>query len=291
MIEADYRTGTRRLPAMSSWSWAIVLSLALAVVAQAQEVASASPSAESAAATSNLPGGSWPGDPAQLVERWSSPAGIDSAWKTMLALSVLSLAPAVLLMTTSFIRISVVLALLRQALGTQMLPSNQIITSLALFMTVLIMSPTWKQVYQQAIVPYGNDQLTAGEAWHTGLRPVQEFMSRQIERAGNGADVYLFFDHVAPGAPAPKYYHDVPIEALLPAFVLSELKTAFLIGFQIFLPFLVIDLVVASVTTSMGMMMLPPVMVSLPMKLLLFVLVDGWHLVVGMLLGSFGSLT
>ncbi len=227
-----------------------------------------------------------------LFNEWSSPKGVGSTWKTMLALSVLSLAPAVLLMTTSFIRISVVLALLRQALGTQMLPSNQIITSLALFMTVLVMSPVWKQVYRDGIVPYTEQQLPAMEAWNRGVAPVRTFMSQQIERAGNGADVYLFYDHLLAGGngetAAPQTYDDVPLEALLPAFVLSELKTAFLIGFQIFLPFLVIDLVVASVTTSMGMMMLPPVMVSLPMKLLLFVLVDGWHLVVGMLLQSFG---
>ena len=228
----------------------------------------------------------------QWFNTLSGPSGIGSAWKTMVALSVLSLAPAILLMTTSFVRISVVLALLRQAIGTQMLPSNQVITSLALFMTVLIMSPIWKQVYQDAITPYSQHDITAGEAWQRGIAPVRTFMSHQIERAGNGADVYLFYDHlVANGreeTAAPQTYEDVPVEALLPAFVLSELKTAFLIGFQVFLPFLVIDLVVASVTTSMGMMMLPPVMVSLPLKLLLFVLVDGWHLVVGMLLQSFG---
>jgi flagellar biosynthetic protein FliP len=229
-----------------------------------------------------------------LLNQWSGPAGVGSAWKTMIALSVLSLAPAILLMTTSFVRISVVLALLRQAIGTQMLPSNQVITSLALFMTVLIMSPIWKQVYRDSITPYSASEISAVQAWDRGIAPVRTFMSQQIQRAGNGADVYLFYDHLVAGGEqetaAPQTYDEVPIEALLPAFVLSELKTAFLIGFQVFLPFLVIDLVVASITTSMGMMMLPPVMVSLPMKLLLFVLVDGWHLVVGMLLHSFGPL-
>lgn len=229
-----------------------------------------------------------------LLEQFTGPSGIGSTWKTVAALSVLSLAPAILLMTTSFVRISVVLALLRQALGTQMLPSNQVVTSLALFMTVLLMSPTWKLVYHDGIVPYKIGQLPAASAWQSGVAPVRSFMSQQIQRAGNGADVYLFYDHlVASGdgqTAMPQTYDDIPLEALLPAFVLSELKTAFLIGFQIFLPFLVIDLVVASVTTSMGMMMLPPVMVSLPMKLLLFVLVDGWHLVVGMLLQSFGPI-
>ena len=230
----------------------------------------------------------------RLLERFAGPSGIGSTWKTMAALSVLSLAPAILLMTTSFVRISVVLALLRQAIGTQMLPSNQVVTSLALFMTVLIMSPTWKQVYRDGILPYTEEQMPAVTAWQNGIAPVRTFMSQQIQRAGNGADVYLFYDHLVATGDAqttmPETYDDIPLEALLPAFVLSELKTAFLIGFQIFLPFLVIDLVVASVTTSMGMMMLPPVMVSLPMKLLLFVLVDGWHLVVGMLLQSFGPI-
>ena len=277
-LTARWRAALRSCVCFTMVSLALCSLDAAVVSAQtANTVISQGPSAESI--------GEW-------VSDLSGPAGIGSAWKTMVALSVLSLAPAILLMTTSFVRISVVLALLRQAIGTQMLPSNQVITSLALFMTVLIMSPIWKQVYRDAITPYSESEITASEAWSRGIAPVRTFMSHQIERAGNGADVYLFYDHlVADGlqeTAAPQTYDDVPIEALLPAFVLSELKTAFLIGFQVFLPFLVIDLVVASVTTSMGMMMLPPVMVSLPMKLLLFVLVDGWHLVVGMLLQSFG---
>jgi len=202
-------------------------------------------------------------------------------------LTVISLAPAVLMMTTCFVRIVVVLGLLRQALGTQQSPPNQVITSIALFMTLLIMSPVWNRVYSDAIAPYTAHQITASEAWNAGVKPVRQFMSAQINRTANGNDVWLFYKYLPKGTPAPTSYDDVPLTALVPAYMLSELKTSFLIGFQIYLPFLILDLVVASVTISMGMLMLPPVLISLPFKLLLFVLVDGWHLVVGMLLDSF----
>jgi len=222
---------------------------------------------------------------------WTSPQGLSSAIQVMLLLTVLSLAPAVLLMTTCFVRIVVVLGLLRQALGTQQLPPNQVITSLALFMTILIMTPVWKQIYDDAIKPYTDPhvEMSLDQAWTAGVKPVRDFMSRQIEVAGNSDDVWLFYEYLdlSEDTPVPATYDDVPLQALLPAFLLSELKTAFLIGFQVYLPFLILDLVIASVTISMGMLMLPPVMISLPFKLLLFVLVDGWHLVVGMLLESF----
>jgi len=183
-----------------------------------------------------------------------------------------------------------VLGLLRQAVGTQQLPPSQVITSLALFISLLIMAPTWKQVYDEAVVPYSQRQLGAEEAWKAGVQPIRRFMSMQIERTGNTADVWLFLNYI-PDHPEPKTYDDVSLLALLPAFMLSELKTAFLIGFQIYLPFLIIDLVVSSVMVSMGMLMVPPALVSLPLKLLLFVLVDGWHLVVGMLMESFQLFT
>jgi flagellar biosynthetic protein FliP len=224
-------------------------------------------------------------------KEWTSPKGLASTLQVMLLLTVLSLAPAILLMTTSFVRIIVVLGLLRQALGTQQLPPSQVITALAMFMTVLIMAPTWKQVYDDSIGPYTANKLTLEEAWNAGVQPVRRFMSRQIEAAGNSDDVWLFYEHLPPGGKEPETYDDVPLQVLLPAFMLSELKTAFLIGFQIYLPFLVLDIVISSVTISMGMMMLPPVMISLPFKLLLFVLVDGWNLVVGMLLESFAPYT
>jgi flagellar biosynthetic protein FliP len=223
------------------------------------------------------------GDP----EQWTSPEGLSSTLQTLLVLAVVSLAPAVLMMTTCFVRISVVLGLLRQGLGTQQLPSNQIVSALALFMTLLVMTPVWTQVYREAVEPYTSHEITLEEAWDAGVKPVRGFMSAQIERTGNSSDVWLFYKYLPKDTPQPSNYDDVPLTVLLPAFMLSELKTAFLIGFQIFLPFLVIDLVVASVSISMGMFMLPPVLVSLPLKLLLFVLVDGWHLVVGMLLDSF----
>jgi flagellar biosynthetic protein FliP len=223
-------------------------------------------------------------------QQWASPEGLSSTIQVMLLLTVLSLAPAVLLMTTCFVRVVVVLSLLRQAVGTQQLPPNQVITSLSLFITLLVMSPVWKQVYDQAIVPYTQKQIGLEEAWTKGSAPIREFMAMQIERTGNTADVRLFLNYV-PGKPNPEKYADVPIQALLPAFMLSELKTAFLIGFQIYLPFLILDMVIASVMVSMGMLMLPPVLVSLPFKILLFVLVDGWHLVVGMLMESFHVLT
>jgi flagellar biosynthetic protein FliP len=220
-------------------------------------------------------------------DEWTSPEGLSSTLQMLLLLTVVSLAPAVLMMTTSFVRIAVVLGLLRQALGGQQLPPAQVTTSLALFMTLLVMWPTWSQVYHEAIVPYTAQEKTLEEAWTTGVQPVRRFMSAQIERTGNSDDVWLFYKYQPQPVASPQSYDDVPLTVLLPAFMLSELKTAFLIGFQVYLPFLVLDLVVASVTISTGMVMLPPVLVSLPLKLLLFVLVDGWHLVVGMLLESF----
>lgn len=212
--------------------------------------------------------------------------------RTVALISVFSLAPAILLMTTSFVRIAVVLGLLRQALGTQLLPSNQVVTSLALFMTCVIMWPTWQRVYSDAIVPYiaPETEMTFEQAWTAGVAPIRQFMNHQIDVAGNGEDVWMFYEYQAELAneQSPTTAEEVPLEALLPAFMLSELKTAFLLGFQIYLPFLILDIVVSSVTVSMGMLALPPTMVSLPFKLLMFVLVDGWHLVVGMLLESFG---
>jgi flagellar biosynthesis protein FliP len=231
---------------------------------------------------------------------WTSPKGLTATLQVMLLLTIISLAPAILLMTTSFVRIIVVLGLLRQALGTQQLPPSQVITSLAMFMTLLLMAPVWSESYEQGIRPYTNNELGLQEAFTRGVAPVRRFMAHQIQRTKNDDDVYLFLQYLPDetdpqtGEPPEYVYHDaaegereVPLVALLPAYMLSELKTAFLIGFQIYLPFVILDIVVASVTISMGMLMLPPVLISLPFKLLLFVLVDGWHLVVEMLLASF----
>jgi flagellar biosynthetic protein FliP len=225
-------------------------------------------------------------------EQLTSPKKISGSLQIMLLLTVISLAPAILLMTTSFVRIVVVLGLLRQALGTQQLPPSQVMTALALFMSLLVMTPTWNEVYQQGIRPYQEGRIASPEeAFNRGVLPIKRFMSRQIEMAGNSDDVWLFYDYLPEAqrrSTPPTSYDDVPLPALLPAFMLSELKVAFLIGFQIYLPFLILDMVVSSVTISMGMMMLPPVIISLPLKLLLFVLVDGWTLIVAMLMNSFG---
>ncbi|MGB9689996.1 flagellar type III secretion system pore protein FliP [Thermogutta sp.] len=230
------------------------------------------------------------GNPSLLdPQSWTSPEGLSSALKIALLLTVLSLAPAIILMTTSFIRVIVVLSLLRQALGTQNLPPSQVITGLSLFITLFIMAPVWREVYHQAIVPYQQRQISLEEAWERGQKPIRRFMSLQIERCDNAEDVWLFLRY-AQLEKEPETYDDVPLQILVPAFMLSELKTAFLIGFQIFLPFLIIDMVVSTVMVSMGMLMMPPVLVSLPFKLLLFVLLDGWHLVVGMLMESFQSI-
>jgi flagellar biosynthesis protein FliP len=233
-------------------------------------------------------------------QQWASPEGLTSSIQIMLLLTVVSLAPAVLLMTTSFVRILVVLGLVRQAIGTQQLPPSQVITSIALFMTLLLMTPVWTEVYEVAVKPYSNKEITMEQAWERGTEPVRKFMADQITRTDNDDDVYLFLRYL-PEEVDPKtgdlpnyvYYgatsdeKNVPLQALLPAYMLSELKTAFLIGFQVYLPFVILDIVVACVTISMGMLMLPPVLISLPFKLLLFVLVDGWRLVVEMLLDSF----
>lgn len=229
---------------------------------------------------------------------WTSPQGLASTLQVMLLLTVISLAPAILLMTTSFIRIIVVFGLMRQALGTQQLPPSQVITSISLFMTLLLMFPVWKKSYDEGIKPYTENRLAMDEAFNRSVEPIRRFMADQIVGAKNDDDVFLFLEYVEPESKdgkEPDYvYYDpepgetvVPLVALIPAYMLSELKVAFLIGFQVYLPFVVIDLVVASVTISMGMLMLPPVLVSLPFKLLLFVLVDGWTLVVQMLLDSF----
>jgi flagellar biosynthesis protein FliP len=221
---------------------------------------------------------------------WTSPEGLGATLQVMLLLSVLSMAPAALLMTTCFVRIVVVLSFLRQAIGAHSLPPTQVLTTLSLMLTLLIMTPVWKQAYDNGVAPYARRQIGAEQAWKAGVAPVRQFMSRQIENTKNTEDVWLFMSCL-PGHPTPASYDDVPLQALLPAFVLSELKTSFLIGLQIYLPFLILDMVVASVMASMGMLMVPPTLISLPFKLLLFVLVDGWRLVVGMLMQSFQPFT
>lgn len=224
-------------------------------------------------------------------EQWTSPKGLSSSIQIMILLTVLSLAPSILLMTTCFVRIIVVLGLLRQAIGAQQLPPSQTITALSIFMTILVMAPVWNEVKNEAIIPYTTQSegtISLEETINRGVRPLKRFMIRQIEMAQNTDDIWLFFQHLPEEEQTPpETWNDVPFKVLLPAYMISELKISFLLGFQVYLPFLVIDLVVSSIAISMGMMMLPPVIISLPFKLILFVLVDGWRLVVGMLLDSF----
>ncbi len=208
-----------------------------------------------------------------------------SALQIVILLTVLSLAPAILIMMTSFTRIIIVLSLLRQALGTQQLPPNQILIGLSLFMTFLVMGPTWQKVNHDALQPYMNGTMEQKPALEAALEPLREFMKDQIEKSNNDADVLLFTDFAHQKRPTS--WKEVSTLTLIPAFMLSELKTAFYLGFKVYLPFLIIDMVISSVLISMGMMMLPPALISLPFKLLLFVLVDGWHLITGSLMGSF----
>ena len=200
--------------------------------------------------------------------------------KIVMALTVLTLAPSILVMMTSFTRILIVFAFLRQAIGTQQAPPNQILIGLALFMTVFIMMPVWQKIDTQALTPYLNDEISQSEAFERAGAPLRAFMLAQTRED----DLAMFLEaaHTSSATPAA-----TPLQALIPAFVISELRTAFQIGFLIYIPFVVLDMVVASVLMSMGMMMLPPVMISLPLKIILFVLVDGWHLLTASLLQSF----
>lgn len=199
----------------------------------------------------------------------------------LLLLTVLSLAPAILVLMTSFTRIIVVLSFVRHALATQQMPPNQVLIGLALFLTFFVMAPTAGEVNEKALQPYLAGEISQQEALDEAALPVKQFMAKHIREK----DLALFLKYA--DAEQPEQIEDLPLTVLVPSFAISELKTAFQIGFMIFIPFLIIDMIVASVLMSMGMMMLPPVMISLPFKILLFVLVDGWYLVVQSLLMSF----
>ncbi|MBI5136432.1 MAG: flagellar type III secretion system pore protein FliP [Nitrospirae bacterium] len=201
--------------------------------------------------------------------------------KVLFLLTVLTLAPAILVMVTSFTRIIVVLSFLRQAMGLQSVPPNPVLVGLALFLTFFVMAPVWQQINGTALQPYLAGELSEEVAWERAKTPLATFMLAQTREK----DLQLFLD--ISKTPTPETQTDLPLQVVVPAFVISELKTAFQIGFLLYLPFLVLDMVVSSVLMSMGMMMLPPVVISLPFKLILFVLVDGWNLVVGAVVGSF----
>jgi len=220
----------------------------------------------------------------------SQKSGVSVAINIMLLLTVIALVPSIMLMTTSFVRIMVVLALLRQAMGTQSLPPAQVVTGLALFMTMLVMKPTIDRIWTDAVVPYQNGEIRELDViWERASNPMRDFMFDQLEATGNWSSLYMILNYKGVDTSAPETITraDISTVDLVPAYMLSELKVAFLMGFRVYLPFLVIDMVIASLLISMSMMMLPPVMISLPFKLMLFVMVDGWSLIVGSLLESF----
>lgn len=199
----------------------------------------------------------------------------------LLLLTILSLAPAILILMTCFTRIVVILSFVRTALATQSMPPNQVLIGLALFLTFFIMSPVFAEINNVALQPYFSEEISQEDALAAAIKPMKEFMAKHTREK----DLALFMRYA--GYDRPESIEDIPLTALVPAFAISELKTAFQIGFMIFVPFLVIDMIVASTLMAMGMMMLPPVMIALPFKILLFVLVDGWHLVIQSLLLSY----
>lgn len=210
-----------------------------------------------------------------------NPENVANSLKIVLLITILSIAPAILVLMTSFTRIIVVLGFVRNALGTQQIPPNQVLIGLALFMTFFIMGPVFSEVNDVAFKPLMEGTISQTEAYEAASVPLKEFMTKHTREK----DLALFMDYAK--MERPENIADIPMTALVPAFAISELKTAFQMGFLIFVPFLVIDMIVSSVLMSMGMMMLPPVMISLPFKILLFILVDGWHLIVKSLLVSF----
>ncbi|MDQ0350634.1 flagellar biosynthetic protein FliP [Alkalibacillus filiformis] len=211
----------------------------------------------------------------------NDPGAIATSVQLLILLTVLTLAPSILILMTCFTRIIIVLSFVRTSLATQQMPPNQVLIGLALFLTFFIMAPTFYEVNEQALQPLFNEEIALEEAYDEASIPFKEFMSQHTRQQ----DLALFLDYS--GAETPQSIEDIPLTALVPAFAISELKTAFQMGFMIFIPFLVIDMAVASVLMSMGMMMLPPVMISLPFKVLLFVIVDGWYLITHSILESY----
>ncbi|MGD9225504.1 MAG: flagellar type III secretion system pore protein FliP [Desulfobacterales bacterium] len=215
------------------------------------------------------------------MDETKDPGKMTVVLQIFVLMTILSLAPAILIMLTSFTRIVIVLSLLRRALGTMQAPPNQVLIGLALFLTFFIMTPVWHNINQNALQPYLDDKIGQQQAFQNAAEPLREFMFKQTREK----DLALFVGIAK--VERPKDVDDIPISVLIPSFIISEVKTAFQIGLMLYVPFLIIDMVVASVLLSMGMMMLPPIMISLPFKLMLFVLADGWNLLVGSLVRSF----
>ncbi|MFZ6756286.1 flagellar type III secretion system pore protein FliP [Undibacterium sp. Ji50W] len=224
---------------------------------------------------------SLPGIDVRVANDISQTSQVSAALKVLLGLTVLSLAPALLVSVTSFIRIIVVLSMMRHAIGMPETPPNTVLISLALFLTLFTMSPVLTQVNQNAFQPFMDGKMAAGPAFENGLKPIREFMVRQTREQ----DLQLMVEIAK--SPEPKTIDDISTVQLIPAFMLSELRSAFQIGFVIFLPFVLIDLIVSTILMSLGMMMVPPVSISLPLKILMFVLIDGWNIVIRALLGTF----
>ena len=222
-----------------------------------------------------------PGIDVHVISHGAKNEEISSALKILLGMTILTLAPAILVSMTSFIRITIVLSMLRHAFGMQETPPNTVLISLALFLTLFTMMPVVNQVNDQAFEPFMNGKIEAGPAFQLGLKPLREFMIRQTREQ----DLSLMVELAK--QPEPKTMDDIPTVELIPAYMLSELRSAFQIGFVIFLPFLLIDLLTSTILMSLGMMMVPPVTISLPVKVLMFVLIDGWNLVVKALVGTF----
>jgi flagellar biosynthetic protein FliP len=215
------------------------------------------------------------------VDSTKKPGDVAVALQIIFLITILTLAPSILVMMTSFVRIIIVMSFLRRAIGTQTTPPDQVLVGLSLFLTLFIMMPVFTEINDKALQPYLAQQTDWKTALHTAEKPIRNFMLRQV----NEKDVALFVR--LSKMPPPRNVDDLPIHVIIPAFMTSELKTSFIIGFVLYIPFLVVDMIVASVLMSMGMMMLPPVMVSTPLKIILFVLIDGWHLIVRQLVTSF----
>jgi flagellar biosynthesis protein FliP len=292
------RIGRLPLPVLAAWFVAALPATATTSAAepspvvdrpaQAVEVRSSSPVANPA-----------PPPPGPSAAPAASPTGLTldpkqvmSSVQTVGLFGLISLAPVAVLMVTAFVRINIVLTLLRQALGSPQVPGNQVLTALAVLLTALVMWPVGNDVYTRAIEPYAAGRLKADAAWEAGSTPIKAFMVSQIEQTSHQDYLWQLYDYVEPRTPGrvdPQYGADFPLRVVAPAYLLSELTTALVIGFYVYLPFLVIDLVVSAVLAAMGLFMLPPSLVAMPLKLILFVLADGWMLVASMLLQSFGG--
>lgn len=209
------------------------------------------------------------------------PEDLSVSLQIILLLTILTLAPSILIMTTSYLRIIIVFHFVRNALGTMQMPPSQLLAGIAMFVTFFIMAPTWGEINENAIKPYMDKKITVNEAYDKAIMPIRNFMYKNTKQK----DIELFVNLA--NMPKPETRNDIPTYVLIPSFVLSELRTGFIMGFFVFIPFLMVDMIVSSILMSMGMMMLPPMLISLPFKILLFILVDGWNLIIGSLVRSF----